>query len=95
MDKKIVMFTMDGCPFCKEAKKKLKNSGIDFYERDIHKFKHEYQLFVNETKNEYVPAFVFLEYEDMENIDSTLLAPDRDFNTIDEVISKAEKFLLK
>lgn len=86
MDKIVILFTMDGCPFCGVMKEKLKESNINFYERDIDEHKDEYDMFVEITENEMVPAFMIIEGgEDKEPITS-LYAPERDFNDLDEGI---------
>ena len=86
MDKIVILFTMDGCPFCSIMKEKLTESNINFYERDIDEHKDEYDMFVEITENDYVPAFMIIEGgEDKEPITS-LYAPERDFNDLDEGI---------
>ncbi len=74
---------MKGCPYCVELKNKIKESDIDFVERDIDKHKDEYDMFVEITENEFVPAFMIVESPDKEPT-SLLFAPERDFNEIDE-----------
>ncbi len=61
MDKLVVLFTMDGCPFCVDMKQMLIDEGIDFVDRDIDEHEEEYDLFVEITQNEYVPAFMLIE----------------------------------
>jgi len=86
MDKIVVLFTMNGCPFCGMMKEKLEESNIKFYERDIDEHKDEYDMFVEITENEMIPAFMIIEGgEDKEPITS-LYAPERDFNDLDEGI---------
>ena len=57
MDNLVVVFTMQGCPFCDMMKSQLIESQIDFIERDIQTHGEEYQLFVESTGCEFVPAF--------------------------------------
>jgi peptidyl-prolyl cis-trans isomerase B (cyclophilin B) len=45
MSKKLVVYTMEGCPFCQDFKDMLQNEGIEFFDRDIDKFKEEYDIF--------------------------------------------------
>ena len=75
---------MKGCPFCEIFKGQLKESNLEFYERDIDEHKDEYDLFVEITENDYVPAFMLIENPDSEQPLTELFAPDRDFNDIDE-----------
>jgi hypothetical protein len=67
-------------------KDKLNESNINFYERDINEHKDEYDLFVEITKNDYVPAFMIIEGDDEKQPITSLYAPDRDFNDLDEGI---------
>lgn len=83
MDKILILFTMKGCPFCEMMKEQLKESEIEFYERDIEEHESEYDLFVEITENEYVPAFMIVESpNDVPR--SHLFAPERDFDEIDD-----------
>ena len=75
---------MDGCPFCQMMKEKLIESNISYYERDIDEHKDEYDLFVEITENDYVPAFMIIEGDDEKQPITSLYAPDRDFNDLDE-----------
>lgn len=84
MDKLLILYTMDGCPFCQMMKEKLVESNIIYYERDIDKHKDEYDLFVEITENDYVPAFMIIEGDDEKQPITSLYAPDRDFNDLDE-----------
>lgn len=83
MDKILILFTMKGCPFCEMMKEQLKESEIEFYERDIEEHESEYDLFVEITENEYVPAFMIVESpNDVPR--SYLFAPERDFDEIED-----------
>ena len=84
MDKLLILYTMDGCPFCQMMKEKLIESNIIYYERDIDEHKDEYDLFVEITENDYVPAFMIIEGDDEKQPITSLYAPDRDFNDLDE-----------
>jgi glutaredoxin len=84
---------MNGCPFCEMMKEQLKESNIEFYERDIDEHKDEYDMFVEITENEYVPAFMIVESPG-ESPKSLLFAPERDFNEISEGIDIIKKHLL-
>jgi glutaredoxin len=85
---------MDGCPFCTMMKDKLNESNIIFHERDIDVHKDEYDLFVEITENEYVPAFMIIESDEQKQPISSLYAPDRDFNDLDEGIEIIKNKLL-
>ena len=42
MDKVVVLFTMEGCPYCVDLKNMLNESGIEYYDRDINEYEEEY-----------------------------------------------------
>ena len=85
---------MEGCPFCTMMKDKLNESNIIFHERDIDVHKDEYDLFVEITENEYVPAFMIIEGDEQKQPISSLYAPDRDFNDLDEGLEIIKNKLL-
>jgi len=87
MDKLLFIFTMEGCSFCVQMKDKLKEYNIDFIERDIFKHNDEYEMFVEVTQNDFVPAFMIIENPDKDNEKSHLFAPDRDYEDIDGGVS--------
>lgn len=92
--KKVVLYTMNGCPHCEEMKEKLVKNKIRFTERDIDKYEKEYDLFVEATKNEYIPAFMLLTFEKSKKpTDVQLLAPDDDFEDLDEALEKVRRYL--
>jgi glutaredoxin len=92
MDKIAVVFTMKGCPFCVELKEMLEKEGLPFVNRDIHEHEDEYELFVEVTGNEYVPAFMLIESPETEPV-TELFAPDRDFADITEGFEIIKTFL--
>jgi glutaredoxin len=87
MDKLVILFTMDGCPYCVQMKDQLIESEINFVERDIDEHKDEYDMFVEITENEYVPAFMIVESPDTDDHKSYLFAPERDYNEIEEGVA--------
>jgi hypothetical protein len=68
-------------------KDQLKESDIDFVERDIEEHKDEYDMFVEITENEFVPAFMIVESPDTDDHKSYLYAPERDYNEIEEGVA--------
>ena len=95
MDKLVILFTMEGCPYCVQMKDQLKESDIDFVERDINEHKDEYDMFVEITENEYVPAFMIVESPDTDDHKSYLFAPERDYNEIEEGVDIIKEHLNK
>lgn len=88
--KHIVVFTMDGCPHCGDFKEMLVKENIEFIEADIDENKEEYDMFVKITENEYVPAIMIVNETDRA---ADFLAPDRDFQDLDEAISKIKSII--
>lgn len=83
MSKKLVVYTMEGCPWCGEFKKILKENNIKFINRDIDKHKEEYDLFVEITSNDLIPSFMIVETDDES---AQLFAPDRDYQDLNEAL---------
>ncbi len=92
MDKVVVLFTMQGCPHCVEMKEMLVNEGIDFVDRDIDEYEEEYNMFVEITENEYVPAFMLIENPETDPI-SELYAPDRDYDDLEDGVGIIKEWL--
>jgi hypothetical protein len=76
-------------------KDQLTESGIYFVERDIDRHKDEYDMFVEITENEFVPAFMIVESPDTDEHKSYLFAPERDFDEIEEGVSIIKEHLMK
>jgi hypothetical protein len=68
-------------------KDQLTESNINFVERDINEHKDEYDMFVEITENEFVPAFMIVESPDTDDHKSYLFAPERDYNEIEEGVA--------
>jgi len=86
---------MEGCPYCVQMKDQLTESEIDFVERDINEHKDEYDMFVEITENEFVPAFMIVESPDTDDHKSYLFAPERDYNEIEEGVAIIKEHLNK
>lgn len=74
---------MDGCPYCMDFKKMLDDNKIEYSELDINEHNEEYEMFVEITKNEYVPAFMIIE-DGGEKVE--FFAPDRDYEELDQAL---------
>lgn len=75
---------MKGCPHCQTMKESLDKLEIEYHIRDIDKHKEEYDLFVEATENEFVPAFMIIENPTDPSPNSFLYAPERDYQEIEE-----------
>lgn len=82
---------MEGCPYCLDFKKMLIDKGIEFSELDINEHQEEYEMFVEITKNEYVPAFMIIEGGG-ENVE--FFAPERDYEELEQALHIIEKKVL-
>ena len=92
MDKIAVIFTMKGCPHCVILKEMLEEENIDYVDRDINEFEEEYNMFVEATGSDYVPAFMLVEDFESETPTTGLFAPDRDFQDIHEGLTIIKEF---
>jgi glutaredoxin len=86
----VVVYTMKGCPFCEDYKKMLQEENIEFFDRDIDEFEEEYELFVEITNNEMIPAMLIIE-GDEKDYKSFLYAPERDYNELVEALDIVKK----
>lgn len=76
---------MKGCPFCVEFKKMLKKEGIEFFDRDIDKYKDEYDTFSKIVENDLIPALLIIE-GDGQDYQSFLYAPDKNYFELTEAV---------
>ncbi len=84
-DLNVIVYTMKGCPFCTDFKEMLTNEGIEFFDRDIDDYDEEYQLFIEVTDNDMIPALLIIEGDDQKH-KSFLYAPERDYNELSEAL---------
>ena len=92
MDKIAVVFTMKSCPHCQTFKTMLSEENIDFIERDIYEYEEEYEMFIEATGNDFVPAFMLIENPESDSPITGLYAPDRDFEDIDQGLNIIKEF---
>lgn len=86
----VVVYTMKGCPHCKDFKEMLTNEGIEFFDRDIDEYKEEYDLYSQITENDMIPALLIVE-GDEKNHSSFIYAPERDYNELTEALDLVNK----
>lgn len=94
MDKVLIVYTMEGCPYCDMIKNQLKENSIDFYDRDISKYEKEFDMFVEVVGSDYVPAFMIVENANSDEPTPHLFTPENDFSTIDEGVEIIKQFIL-
>jgi glutaredoxin len=81
----VVVYTMEGCPFCADFKEMLVKEGIEFFDRDIDEYEEEYDLFVEITNNDMIPSLLIIE-GDNDSYKSFLYAPERNYNELTEAL---------
>jgi glutaredoxin len=91
--KKVILYTMKGCPWCQMMKDELKEARVKYIERDIDDHKDEYDILVEATSNDYLPALMLITINKGESSDVKLLVPDRDFQEISEAVEKVKNYL--
>ena len=84
-DLNVIVYTMQGCPFCTDFKDILTKEGIEFFDRDIDVYKDEYDTFSKITENDMIPALLIIE-GDGDNYKSFLYAPERNYNELTEAV---------
>jgi len=91
----VVVYTMEGCPYCQIMKEELNKENIYFLERDIENHQDEFDEFIEETGVDYVPAMILMTLdENQEPQNVKFLAPERDYNEISEGVALAKKYVL-
>ena len=70
----------------------MKEAEIDFIERDVDEHVEEYELFIEATGNDFVPAFMLIENPESEKPITGLYAPDRDFEDIEQGLNIIKEF---
>jgi glutaredoxin len=84
-DLNVIVYTMEGCPFCTEFKEMLTKEGIEFFDRDIDKHEKEYEIFSEVTDNDMIPALLIIEGDGKDH-QSFLYAPDRNYVELTEAV---------
>lgn len=90
MSKHLVIFTMEGCPYCHDFKDMISKENIEFTDLDINQHSDEYDMFTKIVENDLVPAFMIL---DDEGGPTTFMAPDRDYEELDVALEKIKQIL--
>ena len=83
MKEKIIIYTNETCSYCKTIKDKLKESSIEFIEKDIVKSKEKWEEIYNLTGMPTTPTI---------EIDGEFLVPGRDFQQPEHLIEIIPNF---
>ena len=84
---------MKTCPHCTDFKQMLKDNDIQFYDRDIDEYSDEFDMFIELTGKDYVPAFMLVDESESDEPIPMLFAPEVDFNELEEGLQIIKKFL--
>tara|TARA_R110002012_G_scaffold212790_1_gene383861 strand:- start:137 stop:412 length:276 start_codon:yes stop_codon:yes gene_type:complete len=79
----VLIYSQDSCPYCTELKGLLDNNGIPYRVKDIDKHEKEWDTISKHSGVDYVPTVLLL---DKGNGVGNVLAPDRDFDEIEECL---------
>lgn len=90
MSKHVIIFSMKGCPHCHEFKEMLNNENIEYIDADIEDHSDEYEMFVQITENDFVPAIMLV---DEENSNNKFYTPDRDFEDLEQGVELIKKYI--
>jgi glutaredoxin len=81
--KRLIIFTLDTCPFCDILKNKLLENSIDFHNVEITKNIELWEQVLSQTGDDALPT-VFIQTD--EKGDGLVYTPGRDFQDPDEII---------
>ena len=84
MNKRLIVFTLNGCGFCKSIKQKLKDNSISFTEYEINEYPDLWEQVVSQTNSDYLPTFFI---KDGDNINGEVFCPKKDFNDEEEILN--------
>jgi len=90
----VIVYTMEGCPFCVEFKNMLSENNISFYDRDIHKYQDEYQLFTEITGSDLIPSLLIIEGDGTNHV-SYLYTPEKNYNELTEALQIVKEHVNK
>jgi glutaredoxin len=92
----IIIFTLHGCPACKELKTNLDKNGYEYIDIDIEEYSLVWEEVVKTTNLDIVPTILLKETSDDgvydEEKKSILYIASVDFNNIDEAIGLIENY---
>lgn len=94
MELNVIVYTMKGCPFCDQFKDMLRENKIEFYDRDIHEYNEEYQLYTEISKCDLIPSLMIIE-TDGENNKTYIYAPEQHYNQLTEALDIIKEHKLK
>jgi glutaredoxin len=91
MSNNLIMFSLNGCGFCENMKKRLHKESIPFTEYEINDHLDLWNQVVSQTDSEYLPVF-FIKEENTKM--GQVFCPKIDFNDEDTIIEILRKILV-
>jgi|TARA_R100000900_G_scaffold127004_1_gene101701 glutaredoxin 3 len=86
----VLIYSQDSCPYCTELKGLLDTNGIPYRVKDIDKHEKEWDSISKHSGVDYVPTVLLL---DKGNGVGNVLAPDRDFDELEECLQLIQTHL--
>ena len=86
MKEKITIYTSETCHYCKQTKEFLKESEIDYVEKNIVNFKKEWEEVVDLLGTNMLPTILFK---------NNYYAPGRDYNSPQDLLNNLENITSK
>lgn len=90
MSNSLIMFSLDGCGFCENIKKRLHKESISFIEYEINDYSDLWTQIISQTNSEYVPVFFIKEGDKMTG---QVFCPKIDYDDEDTIIELLKKNL--
>lgn len=90
MANQVLLFTLDGCGHCKNLKERLNNESLPFTEVEVNKNQELWNKIVDQTKNQYLPAF-YIKQDDTNR--GPFFCPEKDFKNDDEAVELIKKYI--
>ena len=88
METVIAVFTLNGCGYCSDLKRKLNNLNIPFHDIEITVNRTMWENVMDQTGSDLLPT-VFIQTDRIGN--GFVYTPERDFQDIDEIIEIIKK----
>lgn len=84
MNKRVLIYTMKHCGYCRDLKKKLDEFKITYVNKDIDIYETEYDKVSDALRTDLIPLI---------KVGDIWLVPERDFQTIDECAEKIKNII--
>lgn len=83
MEKKIIIFSLLGCPYCVSLKNKLSELSIDFVDIDVDKNPEIWDQVVSQTHENVLPT-IFIQHSD--STEGEVFIPGTNYEEEDEIV---------